>query len=1222
MERRGSYDILDILGDIFVVIIKSMQSPPPKFSGILTKRGHIIKNWKLRYFVLEKGKLGYFKDGDPSTSLGNHNGRTLQGTFSLENVICGGRTASDPLKLYLVDLTTEKELYMRASNAQEAADWEENIKLHAEYAKSGYTASIATPKRRQSTVSTLSASTRALSSDDSSSMTDEGVGRSDTRVLDFEYIEEKLDYKEPSAQLDTIEQDINLAIQIDTATNTQLAASLSETARDLKHLEAVCKKDMDNTLKEFNKTTVPLYKVTVKDLDLRIAALKKRIKTEQARGEAHLLALEEEMDGYVSQLDQIKCKLYFPLQIFSMGSGGVYVAFDDMWLEQLSGRFNIQLLPCASEHTAQAVVILSGMTTDQGGIATDGVTARLLIDNFKLKGDSGKGVPPLSFEHLMLAVTFNATLVVTYHVDTKTWTSPSDQFQVNIVTFKGPFGLNRGVVSSVLSLAIPIIRHLLLKNLPSEIGMLLRSLPTHTKVAGDFSVRGAHKNAALLDGIHKSQALCSVLGMNADQLQLFILLQKSMQRSTMLTSILRLVEYKRSLEQHEKWDLIVRLWDRAAVLYFAGLASSGGRTQWQSGVTQNVISFRQLMLGVEQVLRNPLHVSVQLTKLEGGIGLQSLNKYTRSFLERYMAEATRGRKKLSDAQLASLSKVFNMLNLGNEAVEMVARSLDFLSLSLGVRVSGGPSGNVRVHLRDIDTQTQMAIWTSLPSNTSMGYDSVIPMMINMQTRKSGSIDARLFHLGSTDMLEATRFADFMKKYTPGDKEPSRESTPSAGGMSKRAERLSDESALEQQQLSCYEQYMMGVSQSDHDVEELLRRSPGAHEAQEMFRGRVVRPKVLFVVDGSESVSLQPGAPLFMLQVGPTHAANCVRSVSAMDHDFMDDSTEDEEDAPGSITVQTASKIRVQMQVPDVRVLIPLPVLLRFVNDHFRDYVRFSRYVATMMPIAREDVMQYMGLAHECVKFISRHLLVPNALELSVDLALDIRHSNAEGLEVWVKPPERGSDERENGPNEEECTSEHPVVKLDATIQIGDIVKDLLDLARAFMEIQSCAASTPGSSEEPCDIITPSIQYVVKVTCIRCLNLINVESILGGCRNDPYVILRVGAHSFRTTEKKGAGACCEWTIGNDACMDAICFVLMDSELNSDGRTFDVEANVFDWNKRTAHTRIGGGFDRVPVTTTVELGTNFSFTIDLQSDKYLPAGVVEVQYELTHTPVCVA
>lgn len=47
-----------------------LPTPPPKMVGWLQKRGHVIKNWKTRYFVLNQGFVAYYTDASDKPPFG------------------------------------------------------------------------------------------------------------------------------------------------------------------------------------------------------------------------------------------------------------------------------------------------------------------------------------------------------------------------------------------------------------------------------------------------------------------------------------------------------------------------------------------------------------------------------------------------------------------------------------------------------------------------------------------------------------------------------------------------------------------------------------------------------------------------------------------------------------------------------------------------------------------------------------------------------------------------------------------------------------------------------------------------------------------------------------------------------------------------------------------------------------------------------------------------
>jgi hypothetical protein len=146
-----------------------------------------------------------------------------------------------------------------------------------------------------------------------------------------------------------------------------------------------------------------------------------------------------------------------------------------------------------------------------------------------LRGDSGKGVPRLSLDTVKVTVTIRVTLMLTYSMTDKKWTAPPNNFRVEMLAFKGPFGLSRSVVSGILTIVVPILREQLLAALPPELGMFISSLPSPLSVRGEFNVKGTELKH-LAHSMFKSEHMCSLVGYTPEQLLKWIAIQKSIGR--------------------------------------------------------------------------------------------------------------------------------------------------------------------------------------------------------------------------------------------------------------------------------------------------------------------------------------------------------------------------------------------------------------------------------------------------------------------------------------------------------------------------------------------------------------------------------------------------------------------------------------------------------------------------------------------------------------------
>ena len=66
-------------------------------------------------------------------------------------------------------------------------------------------------------------------------------------------------------------------------------------------------------------------------------------------------------------LEDMKKKMYFPFSPFSVGNGGVYCAFDDVWLEAMTGHLHVEMAP--QRGNSYISVVLNGVSDES---AADG----------------------------------------------------------------------------------------------------------------------------------------------------------------------------------------------------------------------------------------------------------------------------------------------------------------------------------------------------------------------------------------------------------------------------------------------------------------------------------------------------------------------------------------------------------------------------------------------------------------------------------------------------------------------------------------------------------------------------------------------------------------------------------------------------------------------------------------------------------------------------------
>jgi hypothetical protein len=161
------------------------------------------------------------------------------------------------------------------------------------------------------------------------------------------------------------------------------------------------------------------------------------------KGLDHVTSLEEELKGYSNRLEEAKKKVYFPQSAIVIGQSGIYVAFDDFWLENASGHFEVDLIP--SKDQPQVKITISGAKDAAGGIGI-----RLRVDGFKLAGDKGKRIPKLKMDNMKVLVSLRANISINYDVASSKWvvTNPKN-FKLDLLSFKGPYGITQRFVSYI-----------------------------------------------------------------------------------------------------------------------------------------------------------------------------------------------------------------------------------------------------------------------------------------------------------------------------------------------------------------------------------------------------------------------------------------------------------------------------------------------------------------------------------------------------------------------------------------------------------------------------------------------------------------------------------------------------------------------------------------------------------------------------------------------------
>jgi len=216
-----------------------------------------------------------------------------------------------------------------------------------------------------------------------------------------------------------------------------------------------------------------------------------------------------------------KKKKYFPFSQITIGQGGIYAAVNELWAENISGNFSLEVIPGQGQISNPTVKI---------NLA---VTLHIQATGFKLLGEKGKNIPRLSFDKLKVRLSVNSEIIMRYDVIKASWIS--DVFHFKVLSFKGPYGLTKSLVSTLLSLFKSQIKKGILDAFPPELGELLKGLPSNMNLSGEFDINGMSLKE-LSSNIYKSPTFVELSGYSPTKLKSFRWLQQSMEKSKPISS--------------------------------------------------------------------------------------------------------------------------------------------------------------------------------------------------------------------------------------------------------------------------------------------------------------------------------------------------------------------------------------------------------------------------------------------------------------------------------------------------------------------------------------------------------------------------------------------------------------------------------------------------------------------------------------------------------------
>lgn len=1197
---------------------------PPLLKGYLVKRGHIVKSWKNRFFVLELGRLSYFEDISALPDQPPY-GINLKGNISLANIIAGGQT-NDPMKIYLVDTVTHVELYMQANSPKEAKNWIQNLKVHAEFAKIYPSMTLLIDSNESRDIAIRQKYLKAMASKQTSEFFDVSNNRSDSNNSNNDDEAVELMLRESGATIKDIGHFSTTSGTSFTSTSAEVFRQSSkrkvsfyggeidsltlELVKELKHLESETRKAEEKNTKNFNKTEVPILNSRIQSYEIRIASLKKRLKDAKSSAE-----LDRKIEKMIALQDALKYKLYFPTSAITRGSQGVYFGFDKVWIERISGVFKLKLqaLPEPEIH-----VSLDGME------ANSGLCVNFMIGGFKLKAEAGTGLPSLSFEWLRIEMSIKISLTLTFDFKTIAWISSPENFNISVLSFKGPYGINRRVVASILAFVVPTIKSQILSMVPFELSKLIETFVRPFIISGSIDVASKLSLDSLSRPSHLERDLCATLGFSSQQFKLFVEFQKVIEKSQILSTVQELYAYKELMMKHGHWDRIKEIWDKLLVQFWLQMSESSTDNKLMAEEEKEVFSFPKLLVGLDEVMRNLVVVQLAILEVNMDIDFQNWFNFERMCLERQQREIISSPDSVDkEDRVKELSDMLLYLDQGNAMVNEMFQ-LDRIEFGMSGDIASGSTGEVRVIVQDMTAVGPMPPHFSLLEDEYYPYDYPIPTIMNLRYRYGRWLDGIMYRLASHELLELAHFKRFKKqeeeelKIQQNNKLSNTvfpltmQHESSSGSLPNILPDYSLRGLEYIQSQSCIN-FVNKLAISQNHWKSILAHKLTSLQAERMIHARMVDPCLTFILD--DDAVLSRGSDLLvmkMVQTKPidTKEESQLLNTSTDTHEFMVESLNE---MPSTSYQFSALKMKAKCVVPETRLRIILPALFRYINDYLNDTSKLFHYLAILTSYEKQDFVKFLDTSKLLFSYICYHFLQPD-LALYFNISVCMTTDSQKRVSMSIKT---FSGDNSTGVNDKRKT-----MHVTAPVYIGDFIYGIILLKQSLDNMTEEEggledATTPQSATKLQEIDS-LINYSLKIQKISCQNLkLRSASSVLGSNNKFYVKVKYGNQTFQT---EAGSTSCTWQVGENECMNNM-------EFNATGDVLkhtDIQVEVLTWNRIRSHDHVGDGVgvladgleikksDAIDATTSSDEVWHAALSIDLFSKKFEYVGQVLVQY----------
>jgi hypothetical protein len=767
--------------------------------------------------------------------------------------------------------------------------------------------------------------------------------------------------------------------------------------------EMACKRDEERSIKKWNREQRPILMNEIKQYELDCNELRAFIDKEIDKGLDQISVYERKLNDKEQLMEAVKRKYHLPRSEIVLGNGGVYVGLDDLWIENISGLFQFELIPF-SRNTSNSKynefpcikIVLSGSDP-----VNSGVSLRLKLQGFKIAGDKGKRIPKLALEEIKVTMVINVVIISHYNTKRNKWEiSASENFKIQILSFKGPFGISRNFVRTILSLVIPMIRRSILDALPKELGQLIKTLQQPFSINGDFDVIGIELHF-LENPLERNIDICTLCGYTPKQMDVFQWMQRSIGKNKRICNLSDIILYKKMMAKHPKHgQTLSNLWDEVCRIYcekIISLKSNQAADHDLPFLTPNeyIIQFELFLIISEDIERKNCLINLKIQNIDGQFSINEILLHCYSLFKR---NCTENLPKFTGLLLLKLKQVIDLLDenytLGIKAIKMMTENLDFAQLKIFGEINSGPLGNILMIVKDFYAQAPLNLNLNLSKTFRFNLlaRELVPLIfIAGPIDETGEI---LFEINSTyDDIELINWQDKKVDNIEINRISSNDSNNSNNSLYSHSIDTNEVITVSKNSRRNNVDSICEVLESCRDVEE-DRKQYGYN----LLSVQATTPHMSLVADSN--ISLNTGAVLLKVAVGheteykppskgeEIQQQDCteVESTSSLPKLPIDTKKETSNFTDKlfgcPVRIHTGNNIKMLIEEPKAEITIPLFHLLRVIATHFVDLKKLRKYLFDEFKI--EFYEEYLVIGQVLLDRISKYILLPG-LDININL---------------------------------------------------------------------------------------------------------------------------------------------------------------------------------------------------------------------------------------------